>query len=83
LNKDKDVGILTPKAHGHFSVVYSSYPPGYFTHIPITTPVVSALKKLLYIELSRSSSGYFKPLLDPGGGFASAASETAARRFQN
>ena len=34
--------------------------------------------KLLYIELSRSSNGYFKPLLDPGGGFTS---ETAARRF--
>jgi hypothetical protein len=41
---------------------------------------------LLYLELSRSSSRYlkfqqvFKPLLDPGGRFAS---ETAARRFQN
>jgi hypothetical protein len=38
------------------------------------------LEKLLYIELSRSSNGYFKPLLDPGGGFIS---ETAVRRFQN
>jgi hypothetical protein len=28
-------------------------------------------KKLLYLELSRSSNGYFKPLLDPGGGFRS------------
>jgi hypothetical protein len=39
------------------------------------------LEKLLYlhIELSRSSNGYFKPLLDPGGGFNS---ENAARRFQ-
>jgi hypothetical protein len=39
------------------------------------------LEKLLYtgIGLSRSPSGYFKPLLDPGGCFAS---ETAARRFQ-
>jgi hypothetical protein len=27
------------------------------------------LEKLLYIELSRSSNGYFKPLLDPGGPF--------------
>jgi hypothetical protein len=27
------------------------------------------LKKLLYIELPRSSSGYFKPLLDPGNRF--------------
>jgi hypothetical protein len=25
------------------------------------------LKKLWYLELSRSSNGYFKPLLDPGG----------------
>jgi hypothetical protein len=31
----------------------------------------SRLEKLLYIELSRSSSGYLKPLLDPGGGFTS------------
>jgi hypothetical protein len=37
------------------------------------------LEKQLYIELSRSSSGLFKPLLDPGGGFTS---ETAERRFQ-
>jgi hypothetical protein len=31
------------------------------------------LEKLLYIEqsISRSPSGYFKPLLDPGGGFTS------------
>jgi hypothetical protein len=37
------------------------------------------LEKLLYIELSRSSSGYFEPLPDPVDRFAS---ETAARRFQ-
>jgi hypothetical protein len=37
------------------------------------------LEKLLYLELSRSSNRFFKPLLDPGGRFAS---ETAARRFQ-
>jgi hypothetical protein len=29
------------------------------------------LEKLLYIELSRSPNGYFKPLLGPGGGFTS------------
>jgi hypothetical protein len=34
------------------------------------------LEKLLYLELSRSPSGFFLVLLDPGGGFAS---ETAAR----
>ena len=40
------------------------------------------LEKLLYVELSRSSSGHFKfkLLLDPGGSFTS---EAAARRFQN
>ena len=37
------------------------------------------LEKLLYLELSRSSNGYFKALLDQGGGFTS---ETAARWFQ-
>jgi hypothetical protein len=36
------------------------------------------LEKLLYIELSRSSNGRFKPLLDPDD---RSASETAARRF--
>ena len=37
------------------------------------------LEKLLYLELSRSPNGFFKALLDPGGGFTS---ETAVRRFQ-
>jgi hypothetical protein len=37
------------------------------------------LGRLLYIELSRISNGFFKPLLDPGGGFTS---ETAERQFQ-
>jgi hypothetical protein len=37
------------------------------------------LEKLLYIGFSGSSNGFFKPLLDPGGGFNS---ETAVRRFQ-
>ena len=41
--------------------------------------VGSRLEKLLCLELSRSSKGFFKVLLDPGGGFNS---ETAARRFQ-
>jgi hypothetical protein len=40
-------------------------PPEYFIHISITTPVVSALKKLLYLGLSRSpTNGFFKQLLD-------------------
>jgi hypothetical protein len=37
------------------------------------------LKKLLHVELSRSSSGYFKPSLDPGGGFT-AVSELKLKR---
>jgi hypothetical protein len=32
-------------------------PLGYFVNISITTPVVPALKKLLYTELSRISNG--------------------------
>jgi hypothetical protein len=55
-------------------------PPGVLhIDVSVTTPVVFVLKKLLYLELSRSPNGIFKPLLDPGGGFTS---ETAARRFQ-
>jgi hypothetical protein len=34
------------------------------------------LEKLLYRELSRSPSGYFKPLLDPGDGFRSETAVT-------
>jgi hypothetical protein len=35
-------------------------PPSYFTHISITTPIVSAaLEKILYIELSRSPNEFF------------------------
>jgi hypothetical protein len=37
------------------------------------------LEKLLYLELSSSSNGFLKPLLDPDDGFTS---ETAERRFQ-
>jgi hypothetical protein len=44
-------------------------PLGYFVNISITTPIASALKNYYKIDISRSSNGYFKPLLDPGGGF--------------
>jgi hypothetical protein len=33
-------------------------------------------EKLLYLEVFRSSNGYFKPLLDPGGGFRSETAVT-------
>jgi hypothetical protein len=67
----------------HFSGVYSSSTPGVFYTYFYNHAYRLRLEKLLYLELSRSSNGYsvqyFKPLLDPGGGFAS---ETTARRFQ-
>jgi hypothetical protein len=44
-----------------------------FYNITITTPVVYRprleLETILYLELSRSSNGYFKALLDLGGSF--------------
>jgi hypothetical protein len=41
------------------------------------------LEKLLYIvELSRSPNGYFKPLMDPGGGFRSETAVTEVKRLQ-
>jgi hypothetical protein len=60
------------------SVVNSSWTPGVFYTYFYNHARRLHLEKLLYTELSRISSGYFKPLLDPGGGFNS---ETAARRF--
>jgi hypothetical protein len=60
------------------------WPLGYFTNISLTINhahrLCLELEKLLYLELSRNPYGYFKLLLDPGGGFASA---TAAPRFPN
>jgi hypothetical protein len=38
------------------------------------------LEKLLYLEPSRSSNGFFKPLLGPDGGFRSETAVT--RRFR-
>jgi hypothetical protein len=54
-------------------------PPGVFYTYFYNHARRLRLEKLLYIDPFRSSSGYFKPLLGPDGGFAS---ETAARRFQ-
>jgi hypothetical protein len=45
--------------------------------LPTTKPIAPALKNIMiYLGLSGSSNGIFKPLLDPGGRFIS---ETAAR----
>jgi hypothetical protein len=61
-------------SHGH-----SSSTPGVFCTYFYNHAHRLRLETLLYLELSRSSNGFFKPLLDPGGGFNS---ETAERRFQ-
>lgn len=57
----------------------SSWTPGVFYTCFYNHARRLHLEKLLYLELSRSSNGFFKVLLDPGGGFTS---ETATRRFQ-
>ena len=64
----------------HISGFHSSSTPGVFFTYSYNHAHRLRLEKLFYIELSRTSNGYFKPLLDPGGGFTS---ETAAQRFQN
>ena len=57
----------------------SSWTPGVFYTYFYNHARRLRLEKLLCLGLSRSSNGFFKPLLDPGGGFTS---ETAARWFQ-
>jgi hypothetical protein len=53
----------------HISAFHLSSTPGvFYTHFYNHVHLIR-LEKLLYIELSRISNGYFKPLLDPGGGF--------------
>jgi hypothetical protein len=64
----------------YVSPFHSSPTPGVFCKYFYNHARRLRLEKLLYLGLSRSSNGYFKPLLDPGGGFTS---ETAARWFQN
>jgi hypothetical protein len=63
----------------HVSPFHSRGTPGLFYTCFYNHAHRLRLEKQLYIELSRSSDGFFKPLLDAGGGFTS---ETAARRFQ-
>jgi hypothetical protein len=63
----------------HISPPNSSSTPGVFYTYFYNYAHRLRLEKLLQIELSRSPNGFFKVLLDPGGGFTS---ETAERRFQ-
>ena len=76
--KNSGIPPYSPNEGAHQPLSFEVDPRGIFTYISITTPVPSALKKLLYLELSRSPNGNFKSLPDPGGGFT----ETATRRFQ-
>jgi hypothetical protein len=57
--------------------LFQARPLECFVHVSITTTIASVLKNyyMLYPELSRSPSGHFKPLLDPGGGLRTAVSE--------
>ena len=56
-----------------------------FAHVSITTPIAPALKKLLYLEISRSPGACSKQLLDPGGRFAavSEAQRQLCSRFRS
>jgi hypothetical protein len=63
----------------YISVILSSWAPGVFYTYSYNHARRLRLEKVLYIGLPRISNGYFKPLLDPGGGFTS---ETAVRWFQ-
>ena len=60
------------------SELNSSWTPGVFYTYLYNHAHRLRLENLLYVELSRSSNGYFQPLLDPGGGFRS---ETAVTRY--
>jgi hypothetical protein len=60
----------------HVSPFYSSGPPELFYTYFYNHALRLRLEKLLYIGPSRSPNGYFKPLLDPGGGFRSETAVT-------
>ena len=64
--------------HGYRNIsgFHSSSTPGVFYECFYNHAHRLRLEKLLYTGLSRSSNGYFKPLLDPGGGFRSETAVT-------
>jgi hypothetical protein len=53
----------------YVSPLVSSWIPGVFYTYFYNHVHRLRLEKLLYLELSRSPNGFFKVLLDPGGGF--------------
>ena len=61
--------------HNTSPLVLSSDPGVFYTYFYNHAHRLG-LEKLLYLELSRSSNGYFKPRLDPGGGFRSETTVT-------
>jgi hypothetical protein len=73
-------GLMRIYVYSYVSHVHSRGTPGVFYTNFYNHAHRPRLEKLLYLELSRSPNGFFKALLDPGGGLTS---ETAARRFQN
>jgi hypothetical protein len=68
------MGLVPYISHRH-----SSWTPGVFYTYFYNHAQRLRLEKLLFLELSRSPNGFFKVLLNPGGGLTF---ETAARRFQ-
>jgi hypothetical protein len=75
--------IIQYRYYTHQPPLIRVRPPGYFTHISITTPIVPALKNYYtqgFLEFS-AFGGYFKPLLVPGGGFRSEAAVTYSNCF--
>jgi hypothetical protein len=65
-----------------YTSLVSSWTPGVFYTYTYSYNHARRLRLgiFLYVGPSRSSNGYFKPLLYPGGRFDS---ETVTRRFQN
>jgi hypothetical protein len=60
----------------YVSPLLSSWAPGVFYTYFYNHARHLRLENLLYLELSRSSNGFFKPLLEPGGGFKSETAVT-------
>jgi hypothetical protein len=71
--------LSVPRAGMYVSPPISTWTPEVFYTLFFNHAHRLRLEKLLYLELSRSSNGFFQVLLDPGGGFTS---ETTARRLQ-
>jgi hypothetical protein len=65
-NKAVGFGQRPRPLHSHYTRAANFFPEVFYTCFYNHAHRLR-LEKLLYIELSRSSNGCFKPLLDPGG----------------